>query len=746
MKRLAIWLALLPALAEAAGTAAWEMNSYQDFLRGRFTGVSLTRDGRLMLAPKIETVFSGDQPVIWSMVQGPDGAIYAGTGHRGQVVRIDKSRKSSVVWTAEQPEVFAVAFDDKGVLYAATSPNGKVYKIEDGKAREYFNPGATYIWSLRFSADGTLFVGTGDQGKIFRVDSRGKGEVYYETGQTHVICLAVDTQGRLLAGTDPNGVLYRITGKDKAFVLYDANLPEIHALAVTPDGAVYAAAQGGSTARRGLGLPGLTPGVLGAAPAGASGASITVTEESAQGGMEIKPKSDTAKPAATPQVTTAFSPVVDLTGIDKSAVYRISADHTVETVWSSKEENAYSILPSGSELLIATDGQGRIYRLSESQKATLLVQTNESETTQLAETAGGLLAATANLGRIFRLGQGPGAEGTYEAPVHDAGTVARWGRLSWRADSGNQDGAVVFRTRSGNSSRPDKTWSDWSDPIRDDGGKIASPNARYVQWKAQFASAGGRTPVVDSVTVAYLPQNTPPSVKSVQVTPLTAPAGGAAKPSAAAAAAAAYSITVTDTGEAGPATSAGTPTLALPRTSSRQMQVSWQAEDTDGDRLAYTLHFRGEDEREWKLIKENFAETSYMLDGDVLADGRYFFRVVASDLPSNPPASARKAELLSAPVLVDNTPPAVTPGSPMRDGARIEIDFEAADAASALRRAEYSVNAGAWTPLEAVDGVIDSRQEKFRLRLDNVAPGEHLVVVRVYDSADNAGLAKVVIR
>ena len=43
------WLALGPALF-GAGTTAWEMNSYQDFLRGRFEGLSLTRDGRLTVA------------------------------------------------------------------------------------------------------------------------------------------------------------------------------------------------------------------------------------------------------------------------------------------------------------------------------------------------------------------------------------------------------------------------------------------------------------------------------------------------------------------------------------------------------------------------------------------------------------------------------------------------------------------------------------------------------------------------
>src|SRR5947209_16029716 len=101
-------LLLAPALFPS-GTTAWEMNSYTDFVRGRFDGVSLSREGRLSLAPKVETLFSSDQPVIWAVAQAQDGTIYAATGHRGRVYRIDAAGKSALLWTAEQPEIFAIA-------------------------------------------------------------------------------------------------------------------------------------------------------------------------------------------------------------------------------------------------------------------------------------------------------------------------------------------------------------------------------------------------------------------------------------------------------------------------------------------------------------------------------------------------------------------------------------------------------------------------------------------------------------
>jgi sugar lactone lactonase YvrE len=732
-------------IAGASGTATWEMSGHQEFLKGRFQGVSL-KDGRLQLAPKLEMLFSSDQPMVWSLAQGPGGVIYAGTGHQGRVIRIDAAGKSEVLWTAAQPEVFAVAVDASGAVYAATSPDGAVFRVVNGKAEEYFAPHTKYIWSLAFDAAGALYAGTGEQGRIFRITARGNGEVYYETGQAHVTSLAFDAQGRLLAGSEPNGILYRITAKDKAFVLYDAALPEIRAVAPMPDGTIYAAALGGSLARKGAAA---SQGAAGqAAPqVTAPTISVTVTGDGAQAGSEIKPPADPSKPqqpAAAPAPTVQAAPAIEYAGVEKSALYRINPDNTVETLWTSKEENVYDLLPRGADLFFSTDSGGRVYELSSSRKLTLVAQTNEGEAIRLLGLAGGgLLAATGDMGRVYRLSAGAGAEGAYESPVHDVGTVARWGRISWRA-SLPTGARLSLQTRSGNSLRPDPTWSDWSGPLAEAAGSaIPSPNARYIQWKADLS--GAATPEIDTVTVAYLPQNTAPVVKSITVTPQwVAPP---AKPAPPAAAANAISMTVTDTPDAAVTqTSAGSPTQPLARAANQVLNIAWQAEDAEGDRLVYALHFRGDGERDWKLLKSGIHETTFQLDGDVLADGRYLFRVTASDREANAPAAAREGELAGGAVLIDNTPPVITAGEVRRAGAALELDFEASDATSPLRRAEYSLDAGPWIPLEAADGVIDSHHETFRLRMPDVAPGEHVLVLRAVDSGNNAGLRKFVIR
>jgi hypothetical protein len=738
--RLALFL-VAATVGFASGTTAWEMSSYADFIRGKFDGISLSRDGRITLGPKIDPIFTSDQPVVWSAAEGPDGVIYAATGNRGRVYKIDRAGKSSLLWSAPEPEVFAIAVGKDGAVYAGTSPDGKVYRIEKGEASEYFAPQSRYIWALAMAPNGALYVGTGDQGKVFRVDSAGKGEVYYETGQSHITGLAVDSQGRLLAGTEPNGILYRISAKDKAFVLYDANLPEIRAIVPMPDGTVYAAALGGSVAKQAQAAAQATQNNN---TVTAPGTTITVSvDAAASNAAEIKPQD--IKPQqpvqAAPQVTSTFSAVTDTSNVDKSAVYRINPDNTVETLWSSKDENVYDLLALEKQILFSTDQNGRIYGLSPDRRVTLVAQTNEGETLRLLPADHSILAATGNMGRIFRLGETAGASGTYEAPVHDSGTASKWGSLSWRADQ-PAGAKIAFRTRSGNSARPDRTWSEWSDPLTDpSGSRIASPNARFIQWKLEMTGASGATPVLNSVALAYLPQNSPPALKSINVVSQAVPTRAPASASSSAA----YSVTVSDSGDSS-TNSTGTPTQTLQRAYTQQVTIAWQADDPDGDRLIYNVYFRGADEMQWKVLKSATHETSLTFDADVLADGKYYFRVVASDREANSPSAAREAILDSAPVMIDNTPPVVTIGAVRYSNGAAHIEWEAVDGASGLRRCEYSLDAGDWIPVEAADGVIDSLREKFALDLANLKPGEHLVAIRASDSANNTGVAKVVLK
>ena len=711
--------ALQAGVASGAATQSWELSTYGGFLAGTFTNIALERDGVVRVAPSLDVVHESEQAVVWSMARSPDGNVYYGTGHQGAVFRVAPGGSGQLLWKAPEIEVFALAVGADGDLYVGTSPKGKVYKVSaDGAASEFFDPGEEYIWSLAFDAQGQLYVGTGAGGKVHRVTQDGTGRAWFESGQRHVMSLALDTAGNVLVGTDPDGILYRVSPEGRAFALHDSDLPEVRAIAVGEDGAIFFAAMGGGMDRILQAIPDQQAPVAGTATIAPAGAAV-----SAQGVTSV--------------VSYAQQPQVVYAG-ERSALMKIVDGQAVEKLWTSNEEQllGMSLDAAGDAgVLFATDRGGRIYRTGSDRRLSLVSQTGKSQMTVLMGGGDGMLAGSAHGGALYRLNSRPAASGVYETAPRDTGGVSAWGQLSWRASV--PDGSQLeIRTRSGNMHRPGPGWSPWSEPLPDsDGSAVSSPPARFLQWQATLRGDAR----LSSVRVHYLPQNSAPVVRSVNVVPETTQADSASE-SQSSSATNSYSITVSASGESSPPTP--TPQQAGAG-SVRKLAVIWSAQDPDGDKLRAEVSFRGEGETVWKTIRKDLAGPKFSIDSDALADGRYEFRVRVDDGLVNSAERSLSADRISSPVLVDQTPPSVTVLAP---GAGGEPRFQASDSASAIRVAEYSVDAGEWRPVLSDDGILDARSETFTLRLGDLEPGEHLVVLRVRDRAGNTALGKALLR
>ena len=741
--------------AGSVETTVWQVADFKEFLEGRLQGVSISKDGALGLAPEVKEIFNPEEALAYSLVADARRNLYLGTGHQGKVFRVTPEGKSSLFFTAQEPDIFALAAGPKGDLYVGSSPEGKVYRVTpDGKSSVFYDPRSKYIWALAFDSQGRLYVGTGDQGKILRVNQTGKGEVFFDSNQTHIMCLAFDHQGNLLAGSVPDGLVYRINAKGKAFVIYQADLPEIHALAVGPQGNIYAAALGAPGA---IGTPLMlmpqTPAIT--VPTQV----MTVTaetpmespEDSKVSGQKPKePKPQPKKPEKQEQVPSFIHPGETLRGItgllkaqNRGAVIEISPDSTAETLWRSNSESVYGLALLGKKVLFSTDSNGQIFSLDSSpfgENLTLLTETHESVATRLLIDGQNLYIATSNVAKIFRMGTAPAQEGTYESPVKDTKFVSHWGTLAWRGHipAGT---SIKFYTRSGNFKRPDQTWSDWAGPYQDpnSSSQITSPPARYIQWKAVFRGSAAADPILDEVSVAYLNQNLPPEIGSLSVSnagervSTESPSSTAASPS--------ISVSV--------ATVAGVsyPVAAPPSQESgkKPLTLTWQAEDPNGDSLVYSIYVKSTDEKSWHLIKDKIEATSYTIDPSSLADGKYVARLVASDSPGNPPGMARQDVMVSAPFWVDNTPPAVSVARQTVKAGETVVQFRAEDATSPLHNAQSSIDGKAWNEIGSDDGIIDSQTETFTIKAQGLAPGEHVIALRAYDTAGNVGVGKAVV-
>src|SRR6185503_10842112 len=131
-------------------------------------------------------------------------------------------------------------------------------------------------------------------------------------------------------------------------------------------------------------------------------------------------------------------------------------------------------------------------------------------------------------------------------------------------------------TRSGNTAKPDPTWSGFARLERTrataDGGAglVVSPPARYVQYKVTFETAEAR---LSAVTLAYLAQNQRARITELGV----ADSGGGSGFGAGAPA-----------GGLGALAAAAT-LPPMPRVHNPVLKLRWKVENPDGDELTYRL-------------------------------------------------------------------------------------------------------------------------------------------------------------
>jgi sugar lactone lactonase YvrE len=729
---------LLGLSAGAAGPVFWQTSTRSDFLKGDVENLSIDHEGRLLLGPAVQVVHDSNSPFLWALIAAPDGSHFVGSGNEGKVYKVDKAGTWSSFYDAPELEVHALALAPGGGLYVGTSPQGKIYKLDaKGTATPFFDPKEKYIWALAADAKGNLFAATGDKGVIYRITADGKGEVFYRTKATHVVSMAFDRDGNLVAGTESPGMVFRIDPQGKAFVLMDSPFREIHAVRVDDEGTIYAAGVGAKQSPEDRTAP-----------------------ESITGAGE------TTRPAAVPSVSTEITAIsmIDVASLSgtsdtkgtrreerraaKGGVYRIMPDGTNELVWESPDDSPYDLLlePAGT-LLIGTGGKGKIYRvtLSDPPRVTLLARAPAQQVTQmLAGGAQGVLLASANPGKLFRMSTRQADRGTYVSDVHDSQTLSAWGTISWRATTPRGSQLQVF-TRSGNSQIPDDTWSAWSDAYSNaDGQPMTSPKARFLQWKAVMG--GTDSPVLTSVTAAYLQKNVRPRVTSITVYP---PGVVFQKPFSTGEAEIAGFDDTTDTR---PQTSGNQPTSLSSTVSSspamgrrvyqKGLQAFvWKAEDDNDDKLQYDVLYRRDDETTWRALRRGLTDPIFVWDTTSVPNGTYTVRVVASDAPSNPPGTAQTGEMDSTTFDIDNTPPVIRVTGVRREAKRVVLLFEVRDDQSAVQRVDFSIDAERWRAIYPKDGIADSRFEQYELPLDSDAQLKTLVI-RAMDAMNNVATAR----
>lgn len=707
----------------------------------------------------------GRQPLTWRQTTRADFAKGDSTG-LSVTTGGDLTLTRTLTKFQTSPESFAWSLipDGKGGLYAGTGTAAKVLHVDSsGALKELAKLPEISVHALALGADGTLWAATGPNGHVYRIAPDGKFTLALTADEKYALAIVADSKGDVYVGTGGgHGNIYRIGRDGKAGLFY--RTPEEHVLCLAIDRAdnLYAGTSSNGIVYR------ITPEGRGSVLYDAAEASISAIGVNSRG-----------------DVYAATAP--------RGVIYRIAPDGMPKTVLD-RSAAAFTALRVAADDTIYAAGGSAVYFLRPDDTATPFGNRSDIDILSLAVAKNGALyAGTGNVAEIYTASPAtPRQTGTYESVVHDAKQTARWGSVRWTANipAGTR---VKVQTRTGNVAEPDATWSDWTEPRpQGDGGRIASPPARFIQYRVTIESdSASVSPALREISINYLPKNQPPKItfsspaggerwarnQTVKwdasdpdkdtltyqlyystdngATWLPLPEGVAAKPvtetKTAAPAVPSPVSKATGTGPASVPLGSGPPSVAavqaeldkhpdLPASlreaileRARKVNADYQAPGQSGPRAAASAP------------QTPIKQTSRAVDTRLLPDGKYMLKVVTTDRPSNP-VEPRTAESVSEPFIVCNTPPTLVllhASIQLRPDRTVTLEGTALQTMIQVIAVQFRVDGGEWMAAVPQDGIFDGASESFTLATLALTPGKHVIEVKAFNAANNTTAEKV---
>jgi hypothetical protein len=415
----------------------------------------------------------------------------------------------------------------------------------------------------------------------------------------------------------------------------------------------------------------------------------------------------------------------------ESSIYQVTPDGVVSKLWTASEPLILSmVIDASGNIIVGTGDEGKIYTVNADGDSTSIAKSEEAQALAIHKTeTGDMFIATGNNGKIYRLSTENVQEGTLESKVYDAKIISKWGNIEWEQVT-PEGTAIGFATRTGNSSNPDNTWSEWSEEYTTaDGQKIANSPARFIQWRAKLTTTNSPVePTLKTVSIAYIQTNIQPEIRKIEIDSQKGEEGnGERQPG-------------------GPPRQGPQPSGGKTNGNSTKRTVKWQASDENGDSLEYTIYYKGVDEQRWKLLEEELKQNSYSWDSTSMPDGRYQIKIVANDKLNNPTNLAKTTEEISDQFEIDNTQPTISEitVTQNQDG-NFQVQCTTEDKLNHIKEAIFSIDGQDWQIVFPVDEIFDSKTEEFSFATPSeLETGEHTVVIKVADAAGNVTSGKQV--
>ena len=662
---------------------------------GESAGVAISSKGRLMLAPRLIPIGKagpGGWPaqVFAAAIDAAGNAILA-TGPDGALIRVSPAGEVTTLFEAGEPLVTAVLVLPAGDILAATAPGGSIYRWRpNGQTSLWCSTNERYVWALASGPSGTVLAATGERGRLLSIDPDGTSRTLFDSDESHLVSILPAPGGGYWAGGSGKGLVYRVDADGHGAVVYDDDLPEAKAIMSDSSGRLIVAFDAPPVSDRRP--PAVRIRVAGGAAAGGIDELETRGSPALQGVIEGLPSDSD-----------------DETSRTRGKLVSIAPDGTAQELWRSSTEAPFALALDGSgRPIFATGEPARLWRVESPSEVSLLVTMKEAQGTVLVPLKNGdVFVAASNPAATYTLGRASSDSGTYLAPPSDAGSVARWGTLSWEEDAAS--GRVELFVRTGNSQEPDSTWSAWSPALtRAAGTALTSPDGRFLQWRARFSESGSGSLPIGSVAATYATRNRPPSVRDLRVEPSTGAVSGKAT-------------------------------------------LRWTVSDPDGDAVAVEIQARRVGTQAWTVATRSepsaVKPTDPALGNDGSSregktswetaswdEGAYDVRAVAFDQPANASGEGLESTIDATQIVrIDRSPPELKAS---RSGDK-GVDVVVTDAGSSVARLEVVETGHVVFSPRAKDGVCDGTRESFHVAASDAGASSDRSL-RATDAAGNS--------
>jgi len=641
-----------------------EVKNYKDFQKGTFIGTNIDSRGRLSIGAEIKIIKGPEREYYLSIDFINNKEIFVGVGHSAGVYKIVlKTGKIKEIFKEVQLDVHALLVKGNGEVYAGTSPGGKIYKIgKDNKVIEFFNPDEKFIWDMKEDKEGNIICAVGNDGGVYRIKGHGDGYKIFAAEDSHIVTLFITKNNSILAGSGDRGVIYKINN-GKVKVLFDSPFEEIKGICEDTDGNIFFSATKGVSYYKEINI------------------------------KKVEPFFNNKKNKTIKKVNN-----------ERSALYCVHTNGIVEKIWSSEKEYIYSIFydKRDDDVIVATGNSGRLYKIKKDRSFNLIFESKSAQLFKIKGNGKGFTLISNNSASVIKIEDKLNSKGTYLSQIFDLEVKSRLGRIYWDSLTQNNS-AVSFFVRAGNSNIPDKTWTEWSPPFTDkENSNLNLSGYRYIQIKVLLNSSNmAESPYLKNFRLFYVQANLKPVIEKIETI----------RPS--------Y-IRVKDNNKNGMLKN------------KKYLNIKWEANDPNNDLLKYRIFIKKVMDKNWVIFKKDITEKKIKIWTELFEDGQYSVKIVADDSLTNPQKQSKSYTRISQPFVIDST-------APILSDFIIEkkrINFKVFDKTSIISEVCYSFNGSVWLPLFPKDMINDSRSEEYEFDLRN-QDSQKIIFIKVSDEFRN---------